>query len=217
MIERCCLACGCKFMTYPSIAKRPTGGRYCSNKCKDTHHGKTLRGIRLVANKICFKPNHCEMLIVTKNRGHFIILFDTDDYDKINKYTWNVNRGGYVRSSKMIGMKRSILLHRLIMDTPPNMDTDHINHNTLDNRKANLRICTKTQNQINASKRKGRKYKGVFKIWNGKYMAKVGNLYLGTFDKEYDAAIAYDTKAKELFGDFVILNINNQHDNKLIQ
>ena len=78
-------------------------------------------------------------------------LIDLSDFDKINKYSgtwiakWVKAMNGFYASYSQKGP----LLHRLITNAPSNMLVDHINHNTLDNRKANLRICNSSENQLN--------------------------------------------------------------------
>lgn len=69
-------------------------------------------------------------------------LVDTEDFLKISKYKWGLTKDGYISSSQG-------LLHRVITNCPNNRVVDHINHNKLDNRKENLRICTKAENNFN--------------------------------------------------------------------
>ncbi len=104
-------------------------------------------------------------------------------------------------------------MHRLVADTPLNLVCDHINHDGLDNRRGNLRLCTRLQNSRNRLPRRGgsSKYKGV--TWNKrrkKFMAEIRvnqkYQYLSYFENEIDAAKAYDKKAKEFFGEFAFLN-----------
>jgi len=91
---------------------------------------------------------------------------------------------------------------------------DHINHNTFDNRKANLRPATQTQNNRNRRKFSGQsnsKYKGVYwKKHIKKWVAQIGVnrkvIHLGCFKKEIDAARAYDEGAKKYHGEFASLN-----------
>lgn len=90
---------------------------------------------------------------------------------------------------------------------------DHINHNTLDNRKGNLRNCTHSENHGNeyAAPGKTSKYKGVSKhTQTGRFRACIKHqrkyIHLGYFKKEKEAARAYDKAAKEHFGGFAYLN-----------
>jgi len=101
-------------------------------------------------------------------------------------------------------------MHRHIMNAPSNMLVDHINHDGLDNRRENLRLCTKGENGWN---RKGPQknsttgYRGVFYHKRaGKYMAqtrcKGKSVYIGLFPTALKASLAFQRKAKELFGEF---------------
>lgn len=134
-------------------------------------------------------------------------LVDIEDM-WVDRYYWN-NHHGYAEG-QVEGRHNS--MHRLIMSPPPDMQVDHISHDRLDNRRSNLRICTKTENKRNSGKRMSNTtgYKGVVKAYGGKYVAKLGyngkKLHLGTYDDPKAAARAYDEKAKELHGDFASLN-----------
>ena len=103
-------------------------------------------------------------------------------------------------------------ISRLILTPTEEFCVDHINGNPLDNTRENLRLCSKAQNNYNAKKRKNSKsqYKGVTIRPSGRfgaYICKDGKNYcLGTFDKEIDAALAYNKKAVDLFGKFAKLN-----------
>lgn len=80
-------------------------------------------------------------------------LIDLDDLERVKQYCWSLNSHGYVRTTLPMGMSKNryISLHRYIMNcTDPSKYVDHINHNTCDNRKVNLRICTPTQNCHNS-------------------------------------------------------------------
>ncbi len=106
-------------------------------------------------------------------------------------------------------------MHRMIMGEPKGMFVDHIDGNSQNNRRSNLRICTPAQNLQNQRPKGGTsRYKGVyFHKKDNKWMAKIGfngkNTYLGLFEDEILAARAYDKKAKELFGEFAYLNFPN--------
>jgi len=110
-------------------------------------------------------------------------------------------------------------MHRLIMNAPEGLVVDHIDRNGLNNRKCNLRLCTKAQNVQNSRPRRNRssKYKGVFwnklnKKWSASIHKGDKRIYLGGFDDEIEAALAYDRKAAELFGEFAYLNFRTTDD-----
>lgn len=128
-----------------------------------------------------------------------------DDYNLVRQYSWTLGNHGYAQAR--IGGKY-LLMHRVIMNPGPNLVVDHINHDKLDNRRENLRICTQAENMMNQNSNVGSsRFKGV--SWNkrtNKFEASVmRNLirfHLGYFDSEKEAARAYDDKARELFGEF---------------
>jgi len=149
---------------------------------------------------------------IVLNRGRFAMV-DADDYDRLARHRWYcIGSGGYLYAKRSEG-NRLIKMHRDILAPPAEMYVDHKNHNTLDNRKSNLRICTPAQNCYNRlpSEKGSSRYKGVY--WHSgskKWAAVIGLnnrlIHIGCFDYELDAAIAYDDRAAELFGEFAALN-----------
>ena len=106
-----------------------------------------------------------------------------------------------------------ISMHRIILDAPEGMYCDHKNHNGLDNRRCNLRLCTNAQNQYNRRLQTGCSsvYKGVCwnkekKRWQAEIQFEGKAIHIGYYDYQIDAAIAYDDRALELFGEFAYLN-----------
>ena len=103
------------------------------------------------------------------------------------------------------------------MKCPDGFQVDHINHDTLDNRKINLRICTVAENQYNQqikNVKKTSKYKGVswsprHKSFRADIYKGEGHWFLGYYKDEFEAAQAYDKKAIELFGEFARPNIQD--------
>lgn len=108
------------------------------------------------SNEIIIKKNYAIIKILCQGKN-YNCLIDKEDIDIIKPYYWHLridkrhpNCTPYVESIKFINKKRiRIHLHRLIMECPQNMVVDHINHNGLDNRKENLRICNQKTNTRN--------------------------------------------------------------------
>ena len=143
-----------------------------------------------------------------------VAIVDDEDYEELNSHKWYLNSEGYaIRDSWGKGKKTAIRMHRQIANTPKDMDTDHINNNRLDNRKSNLRICTRAQNIRNSSLRADNAcgYKGVsLHKFSGLYHARINVekkvISLGYFKNPKEAAIAYNKAALEYFGEFSNIN-----------
>lgn len=138
-------------------------------------------------------------------------LVDDEDFERVNQRQWTPANGGrYARATiRKDGLSTLILMHRFILDTPPGMDTDHINGDGLDNRRANLRISTHAENMRNRFSSRG--LKGVhFRKGRQVYQAYISVdkklTRLGHFISQEAAACAYDYAAKELHGEFARLN-----------
>lgn len=135
-------------------------------------------------------------------------VVDDCDFEELNSKKWHYTSSGYAARRSWPDNK-IVLMHRQIMSTPKGMDTDHKNQNKLDNRRDNLRIGTRSQNNMNQTKQRHNTsgFKGV--MWQKSkslWVARVGLVYAGKFKNKEDAARAYDKKAKELFGEFAKLN-----------
>jgi hypothetical protein len=142
---------------------------------------------------------------------------DPQDYIWLSQFRWHCkaskNAIYAVRTLTTSGKSKRIYMHRLISNTPSCLVCDHINHDGLDNRRANLRNCTVKQNNANSRSAiaSSSKYKGV--CWSKKrrkwfaYIKKNGVQFnLGSFENEADAARAYDIAAKMYHGAFAGLN-----------
>ena len=153
------------------------------------------------------------------SRGAYAIV-DTELLRLLNLHRWSlmIDRFGS-RYARRFEKGRTIYMHREIMDSPNGMEIDHINGNGLDNRKINLRVCTRSQNRQNSRKRtaKSSPFKGVdwYKRdlkWRARIKIKGLEIYLGVFESEIEAAEAYDKKAIELFGEFANTNFKDFSD-----
>jgi len=143
-----------------------------------------------------------------------VAIIDREDWERVRGYNWCAvykdTRSYYAVTHQQIhGKRRKIQMHRLILDAPKEMQVDHINHNTLDNRKSNLRLCTPYQNQYNSRKQRNNTsgFKGIYKNKNGlRWIAKIQfcgkGQYLGTFDTREEAHAAYCEAALRLHGEF---------------
>ncbi len=113
------------------------------------------------------------------------------------------------------GRWRNLYMHRVILGVGEGVHVDHWDGNGLNNTRLNLRVATKSQNNWNSNKRQNStssQYKGVH--WDrssGKWLAQIRQyserMYLGAFEIEGDAAMAYNRAAIERFGEFARLNL----------
>jgi len=145
-------------------------------------------------------------------RGLFAVV-DAEDYPSLSQYIWfaeGTDKNCYaVRKEN----GKSIKMHRQIMNAPDHLVVDHIDHNGLNNRKENLRVCTFAENcrNLRSSAVKTSKYKGVhwhkrLRKWAAQITFENKKHHLGYFTDELAAAKAYDCKAAELHGEFASLN-----------
>lgn len=136
-------------------------------------------------------------------------LVDVEDFEFLNKRKWHLKKNENVFYA--VHRRTRMRMHRLILKASADQYVDHINGNGLDNRRANIRTCSKEQNGANRKKNKNNScgYKGVWIYKNVKrdpYAASImwrGTKYLlGRFRTAKEAHKAYIKKAKELHGEF---------------
>lgn len=128
-----------------------------------------------------------------------------------------VNVGGYLFIDKDLnvilalrknGKQKQHVLARLITNCPKGLTVDHINHNRLDNRKQNLRICTLRENLWNKPLCKKHKtgFKGVQKQSENSWATKFRHTYVGSYKTREQAAMVYNILARFVYGEFAYLN-----------
>ena len=130
---------------------------------------------------------------------------DTEDLEKIRPYYFSLHGDDGYFSSVIKGKR--VYLHRFIMNAPKDMVVDHVNHLREDNRKCNLRVCTKNQNNMNLSC-KGYYFNKKYNKWQAYITLNGKRKSLGTFEKEVDAKEARKIAEKEYFKEFAQLRVD---------
>jgi hypothetical protein len=165
------------------------------------------------------------MITVPLTNGQVAII-DDEDAERVLAYKWFAKwcrRGRRWYAIRAVGpanRRRSIPMHRFILDAPPNKRVDHINQDGLDNRRSNLRLATNSQNGCNRKAMRNNST-GLKGVWpnrqRGKFGARIQHLgiryHLGYYDTAEAAARAYDEVAQRLHGEFACVNfpeISNQ-------
>lgn len=156
------------------------------------------------------KPHRKQNTFITKGditecydtQGN-MFLIDTEDLPLVTQFYWSKQTNDYI-----VRPKDKKLLHRILTDCPKGKVVDHINHLKYDNRKANLRVCSYTENQCNRLAKYNTKYgaKGIFLDNRGKYRVTIilnrKTIHIGYFDT-LEQAIEERRKAEnEYYGEF---------------
>ena len=153
---------------------------------------------------------------IVLNNGAIAII-NKEDLAKVSGFNWVWN---YKTGVVTFHNKKTLYLHRVIMDCPKELVVDHIDHNKLNNTRANLRVCSQSQNSKNRKKSKNNTsgYKGVYydnrpggliKRWVAQIKVSRKVKKLGRFLTAVEAAKKYDEFAKVYFGNFVDLNFKD--------
>lgn len=157
--------------------------------------------------------NNMETRTIPLTQGKVTIV-DADEHRHLSAFKWHAHetRPGVFYAARKEGRK-TVHMHRLIAWALDGEDVDHINLDTLDNRKENLRTCTRSQNMMNrgptrdaTSVFKGVCWSSYYGLWAAQIMVGGRNHVLGRFEKEGDAARAYDEAARRMHGDFALVN-----------
>ncbi len=150
-----------------------------------------------------------------KKNPELCAIIDAADYDLVSKHRWyymEKKRGG-AYAFTMVN-KRTVYLHVFLMNPGPKMKVDHRDHDGLNCRRVNMRVCTHRENLQNQMKQRvitTSRYKGVCLIKNSdRWVAYINfdgrRTILGYFSNEDDAGRAYNDAAEIHFGEFALLN-----------
>ena len=138
-------------------------------------------------------------------------LIDSADYPLVSKYKWrsHLDRGRpYARAPG------HLLMHRVILSAKRGEVVDHINHDSLDNRRSNIKIATHSASNHNRVLRNKLGFRGVRHV-DGGYAAEISNYkkreHLGFYLNIKDAARAYDAAAIRIYGEHAVTNFGVQN------
>lgn len=155
-----------------------------------------------------------------------VAIVDDEDFEQVSQHRWHALGAGSgrahvyaVRTVTSEGRRRMIYMHRYLLGVSATVHLDHINGDTLDNRRSNLRQATQHQNTFNMAPRRNTtsEFKGVclrrcrvkghvYEYWLAKIKVNGKSQYLCTTKSEIKAAQAYDVAARRYFGEFARTN-----------
>ena len=146
-------------------------------------------------------------------QGKFALV-DDKDFERFGDFKWQYMNGYAGRTVYMGGGRKGAIyttewLHRLIAEVPEGMVGDHINGDTLDNQRSNLRICTQRQNLMNTGKKstntsgvKGVSWHKASKKWVAQIYIDGKKRHLGIYSDINEAKRIYQNSAEQTFGIF---------------
>jgi hypothetical protein len=152
--------------------------------------------------------------------GHgYVARIDDEDADLVSRYHWiAAKRVGVtyaVTNIKVDGKRGLLLMHRLLMGAAKGQSVDHLNHDGLDNRRVNIRLCSHSENMRNRKKtaagKTSSRFKGVswhkpLNHWRAQIRHEGKKIYLGAYKDEHVAAFAYDSAAVIFHRSYALTN-----------
>lgn len=160
---------------------------------------------------------YTQLFIESEKHGTLVFLIDNDDVENTKKYKWIISKVKNMKNNSCFkyyalasNNKKSLLLHRFIINAPPNKIVDHINRNTFDTRKKNLRITSRSingfnskSNRNNKSGRKGVKWIEDKNRWMAYITKNNKRKHLGLFTDINDAIKARESAESEYYGKMI--------------
>lgn len=161
------------------------------------------------------QKNYLELPLTKRGKQVAVALVDASDYNLLKDYRWKLHTNGYAMRNVWVDGVASIeYMHRVITQATKGKVVDHINHNTLDNRKSNLRLCEHRENMRNTklSKNSTSGYTGVVwhktqSSWQARIRLNYKTIFLGYYNNLEDAVKARKLAEKKYFGNFAFKEI----------
>lgn len=215
--SRCLCRCKCGVESMVTTHDLRMGGsKSCGCFKKDENYIKAftdkMRENNKKYNRYEDKGNYVVMY-TTKDEPFFV---DKEDFDKVKDICWSKNNGGYLTGNG--GNRRTVMLHRYIMDAPDDMLVDHVHGSETkhDNRRSNLRLATRAQNQMNSKlginntsgctgvyfNKETKKWVAQIGVGNYEDTGKKRCIYLGSYDDFDDAVKARKEAEEKYYGEF---------------
>lgn len=182
---------------------------YCSKHYKQiARHGRILNRTYREPNEIIVHKDYAE-LILYKGRDSVEVArtqISLCDIEKVKKFKWTIDKDGYAITNNK---GKRLSLHRYLLEPKPNIDVDHIDHNRLNNRRENIRLCTRQQNIFNISNRcdnssgcKGVSWLKSSNKWRAVITISGETKHLGVYTNLEDAIKARKKAEKKYFKEF---------------
>jgi hypothetical protein len=148
-----------------------------------------------------------------RGRGLYVIV-DDEDFEELSRFKWSVHVCKKKHTTRLYARRvtadnKTIHMHRVVAGAPDDRIVDHRDSNGLNNCRANLRVCTNAKNMLNAKSHADAtsRFKGV--CWDAsreKWTARFRGDFLGRFEKEEMAAVAYDAAAERYDAEYSLTN-----------
>lgn len=207
-VSRVCEYCGKDFPARTrSVAQGY--GRFCCRSCYMYQRGRDRRG----GCAVIPHPTDSDAVLIPLSRDKFAAV-DKVDLPLIDGGLWSAVKpdNRWYAARNIDG--RQITMHRVLCGDPEGMYVDHKNHDGLDNRRTNLRVCTNADNGRNRASISARNTSGYVGVWFNKlrqrWIANISiggrTIHVGSYATAKEAAIARDAKAREVYGEFATLN-----------
>lgn len=142
-------------------------------------------------------------------KGRFALV-DDEDFDIVNQWKWSCwvdPVSGVAYALRQVSKGKQITLHRFLLQAPKGLLVDHFNGDGLDNRRQNIRLCTRKQNNVNSpvTKRNLVGLKGVSRSgakWRARIDIQNKTLSLGSFLYKENAELAYKLISLLYYGEY---------------